>query len=259
MAVKKAPTPAAAFDPFASAPTIAGPKPKSRSKERTSVELGDDLDKLAAFKVLEKLLESEQKILRSFVEEQVIEVMAKDAFESGKKPESFDGTGTLAIASCQIAKKAKTSRLTPEIADELRALKLPIGKTVTVESRLILNPDLDQETLTYLAKLVGTDPKLKSKMVVMRQAEDSFETIAEDTIDELAKQPLDVIRRLLPKVANFSIGKFRFDGAAIEADKDSAEAVTPEAKANAIAILQDMGVLPAPAVVEVVAAKKKRA
>lgn len=248
--------PAANIDPFASAKSVGSTnKPKSRAKERSSQELGDDLDQLAAFEVLEKLLKGEKGALRERVDEKVIEIFAQEAAALGKKPDSFDGVGARAVASCQIAKKAVSSRLTPEIADELRSLNIPVGKRVFVESRLVLNPNLDQATLAHLAKLIQTDPKLKGQDIVMRQEEESYETVDEGTLDALAKQDIETIRRLLPEVANFSVCKYRFDGQAIEGDKDSGQAVTPDAKANAIAILQDMGVLPAPAVV----ASKKRA
>jgi hypothetical protein len=250
--VQSAPAPS---NPFATAPEAPKlSKPKGKGKERTSIDLGADLDKLAAFKVLEKLLEGEGKMIQAQVRDQVISLFAEQAKESGKKPESFVGTGERSIASCELRRRGSNMPLTPEVAEELKQLDIPVEKSVKVPERFIISPDLDQATLEHLAKVVASDPKLKGKTVVMRQAEEYTYVVSEATIDGLAtKASVETCKLLLEKVATFAIGKFQFDGVGIEgADKQ----VTPEAKAIALSLLQDMGVLPA---AEVVVAAKKRA
>ena len=257
MAKKSVPTlvavdPSNPFGNVAEAPKIT--KSKSKAKQRDTVDLGDKLDRLAAFKVIEKLLEGEAKLLQADVKDTVVGIFAEQAHETGKKPESFVGMGERAAASCELRRRGSNMPLTPEVAAELDALKIPYDKAVRVPERFVINPAIDQATLMHLASIVKSDPLLKDKNVVMKQAEESSSVVSDATIDALCKSTsVETCKMLLEKVATFAIGKFQFDGAAIEADKT----VTESAKAIAIGLLQQMGVLPTPEVIEVAAKKRK--
>lgn len=240
------------FGIVAEAPKTA--KPKAKGKEREQVELGSKLDKLAAFKVIEKLLEDEGKLIQNEVKEEVITLFAEKAHESGKKPESFVGLGERAQASCELRRRGSNMPISPEVADELTQLGIPFEKNIKVPERFVINPALDQETLMHLGKLVQNDPLLKGKNVVMKQAEEHTQVVSEETIEALAKNTsVETCKMLLEKVATFAIGKFNFDGCAIE---DGDKHVTENAKAIAISLLQEMGVLPQAAIIE---KSKKRA
>lgn len=235
------------LNPFEDAPVIAktNSPSKKKGKERPCVELGDKLDKLAAFKVLEKLLENEAAILNAEVREEVIGKFASDAHEIGRKPDSFVGVGSRSRASCEIRKRGSNMPLSPEVVEQLEQLGIPYSKQVKVEERFVLNPALDQATLGYLAEVIKKDPKLKGKQIIMKQNEEYINTVSDDTIDQMAKKvSVDTMRVLLEKVATFAIGKYSFDGNNIE---DGDKQVTTEAKSIALSILQEMGVLPAPA------------
>lgn len=243
------------INPFASAPEAPKvAKPSKAKRERVAVELGDKLDRLAAFKVFHKLIDGEAKILEAEVREDVIARFAETACSTKSRPESFIGTGERATASCEIRRRGSNMPISDEVRADLDHLGIPYDTLDKVPERFIINPEIDQDTLAHLAKIVQTDPKLKGKTIVMKQSQEATHVVSEATIDGLASVTTpETCKALLEKVATFAIGKFNFDGAAIEGgDKN----VTPEAKAIALSLLQEMGVLPSPEIVKVAAKKR---
>lgn len=227
---------------------------KSKAAPRKEINLGSDFDTLAAFKVFEKLLEQEGKRLRDEKKQDVIEIFTKAAIKYGKKPESFVGTGEVSSASCEIRKRGKNMPLDPEVAELLKDMGIPINETIKVEERIILNPELDQKSLVRLSELIKKDKLLSKEQIMLPQGKEFTYTVADSTIDMLAKKDLETFQTYIEQVAVFAIGKFKLEGEGIESGVKEEKAVTPEAKAMAIAILQDVGVLPAP----VPTPKKKR-
>lgn len=246
-AIVQVPAPGVAgvgFNPFADAETlatVASPK-KSSSKNRDEVEI-DGLDKLAAFKVLEKVLESEASLVEAAVRSEVVEKYIEGMMESGRKPDSFLGTGDTSSASCEIRRRGSNMPLDDDTVKSLTAKGIPVDKKVKVPQRYVLNPEASQDALVKLAALVKKDPEL-SNIIKIQPEEYSFVT-NEATIEMLAKsQDRQLISDMVERVATFAVGKFKIDGAEIEQKSDGAKSVTPAAKAQAIAILQKMGVLP---------------
>lgn len=241
-------------DLFNNAPTVAPiTKPKSKKgTEREEVEL-TGLDKLAAFKVLEKVLEQESAGEAARIREEVVSIFVQRSIDLGKKPDSFVGVGVSSAASCEIRRRGSNMPLDADTAATLEAKGLGacVNKTVKVPERLILNPDLPQDALARLATLVKSDPVLKSQVVVMKQPEEFAYTVSESALDLLAKSgDEEIVAGMIERMATFAVGKFKLDGEAIEAKVGEGEAkqslVTPRAKKKAIEILVAMGVLPAP-------------
>jgi hypothetical protein len=246
-----------ALDLFNNAPTVEKvEKKKTSKKEREEVEI-NDLDKLASFKVLEKVLEEESSGLQARIREEVVNFFAERMSETGQKPDSFVGIGEYATASCEIRRRGSNMPLDPETVERLigAGLESCINRNVKVPERLILNPNLSQDSLVRLAELVKNDSVLKNEVVVMRQEEEFNFSVSESGLDLIAKsRNAELILSVLEKMATFAIGKFKIDGESIEQGKDDDKCVTPNAKKRAIEALISFGVLPQP---EVVAVKKR--
>jgi hypothetical protein len=245
---------------FGNVPTVAKVnKPAAKAgKDREEVELGPELDSLAAFKVMEKVLGEEGGLLQKAVRNRVVEMFRERMIKDGKKPDNFLGVGERSSASCEIRRRGSDIPLDADTAAALESKGIPVDKKVKVPERLILNPELDQTTLMRLAELVKKDPVLKNQVVVMRQEEEYNYIVAESTMDMLAKSgDLELVQQMLEKLATFAVGKFKLDGLDIEAGEKEKKKVTPEAKAAALQILQDMGVLPAPEAPALPAPKKR--
>ena len=246
-------------NPFADAPVMAPiiKAAKSKAKKREEVEIGPMLDKLAAFKVVETMLEAEAKLLRKQVDEITEHEFISQMIESGKKPESFIGVGERAQAMCGFSKKASNVALSAEIIERFDALQIPYEKDVKVPARLVINPDLDQALLQHLAELVKKDPRFKGETVVMMQVEEVKYVVSEDTIATLAGKSEEVVSELFRSVGTLTVSKFKFDDAEITSKHGDVTMPTEDAKAVAISLLQDMGVLPKPEVVELKRKAKK--
>jgi hypothetical protein len=246
-----------ALDLFNNAPTVEKvEKKKAGKKEREEVEI-DDLDKLASFKVLEKVLEQEAKGLQARIREEVVNFFAERMAETGQTLSSFVGIDDCSTASCEIRRKGSNMPLDPETVERLigAGLESCINRNVKVPERLILNPNLSQDSLVRLAELVKNDAVLKNEVVVMRQEEEFTCVVSESGLDLIAKsRNAELILSVIEKMATFAIGKFKIDGESIEQGKDDDKCVTPNAKKRAIESLISFGVLPQP---EVVAVKKK--
>jgi len=246
-----------AIDLFNNAPTVEKvEKKKAGKKEREEVEI-DELDKLASFKILEKVLEEESSGLQARVRQTVIDFFAERMAETGSKPDSFVGVGEYAHASCEMRRRGSNMPLDPETVERLinAGLESCINRNVKVPERLILNPNLPQESLVRLAELVKSDAQLKNEVVVMRQEEEFNFSVSESGLDMIAKsRDGELILSVLEKMATFAIGKFKIDGESIEQGKDDDKCITPNAKKRAIEALISFGVLPQP---EVVTVKKK--
>jgi hypothetical protein len=237
------------FNPFASAPKVApvSTPAKKGAKAREEVEI-DGMDKLAAFKVLEKTLENEAGLIEQAVRDEVIEEYVSSMVETGKKPDSFVGIGDISSASCEIRRRGSNMPISPETAQALTERGIPVDKKVRVPERLVLNPEMSQEHLIRLAELVKKDPVLSKETVVMAQAEEFSYVTSESTLDMLAKtKDAGLIRQFLSQLATFAVGKFKIEGVEIESSEKNAEgekikSVTPAAKAKAIEILKKMGI-----------------
>ena len=233
---------------FASAPVVG--KPSKKKGDREEFDLGDNLDLLASFAVLEKLLKSEAELVKAGIKEAVITHFADEGKAHAKKPDSFVGVGDRSTASCELRRNGSNRPLTPDVLELLDKYGVEYGENEIIPARFVFNPDLDQVTLEHLSKIITTDPVLKDKNIVMRQEEKKTYIVEDKTLDQVAKLPVADQKLLLEKVATIAIGKFTLDDAKIEDNKT----VTVDAKATAISILQGIGVLPKP---EVVATKQR--
>lgn len=230
-------------NPFGSAKVLAptAPAKKSKSKSRDEYEI-TDLDKDAAFQVVKKVLEDEGAIIheqcRAEAQERYIELM----IEMGRKPDSFVGEGERSKASCEMRKRASNLPVDPETVAKLQARGISVEKKVKVQKLYAFNPELSQEKLMEIGEVLA---KAGFGDVVVQQPEESIFVTTDATLDELARTgDRDFIREFVEKVSTISVGKFTIDGNPIEAGKGAEKAVTPEAKAAAIEILQKLGVLP---------------
>lgn len=242
-----------AADPFGAVPTTApiSPTKKGKGKEREAVEI-ENLDTLASFKVLEKVLEQEAGLIEANVRQLVIDRYVEAMAENGKKPDSFVGVGEHSSASCEIRRRGSNMPLDEETALALQGRGISVEKKVKVPSRFVINPEIPQDALQRLAELVKTDPVLSQHTVVMKQPEEYTWTTSETTLDALAQtKDAEFILDQLERLATFAVGKFKIDGVDIEAatgqtdeEGHKIKAVTPGAKARAIKHLTRIGVLP---------------
>ena len=199
------------------------------------------------------MIEGEAGILEAECRDIVIDEFVDQAMESGKKPDSFVGVGIRATTSCEIRRRGSNQPLSAEVLALMDEHKIPYDKKEKVPARFVINPDLDQATLQKLAQLLETHKDFKNEVVVMQQEEEFDCVVSDATIEAVAQlEDRDLCRGLMERIATFAIGKHQFDGASIVAD----DAVTPQSKAIAIAMLQDIGVLPKPEIVESVRKRK---
>lgn len=245
-----------AFNPFASAPKLepTSSKPKAKGKKaRDEFEI-ENLDKDAAFSVLEAVLKAEGDLVHEQVRQDSIEHYVDLMIEQGKKPDSWVGVGEFASASCEIRRRGSNMPIDEETAMALQSKGIPVDKKVRVPERLVLNPEFQndpskQHLLQRLADIVAKDPVLSKETIVLNQPEEFSYITSEASLDVLAKTgDRGLIRQFVERLATFAVGKYKFDGMPIESSEKTGDgkvkSVTPEAKAKAIEILQKIGVLP---------------
>jgi hypothetical protein len=195
----------------------AAPKAKAPAKSgktvREEIELGIDLDYIAAAGVVMKALEGVSKTLRAEMIGAITGIFAEKMIKTRSKPEAFIGVGGEAKAYIGVTRKGSNRPLDPETVDRLDAMGVPMTKVEKMPDRLIINPDLlnDQETLKVLADLIADHPKLKDVPVILHQEGESGHVTNDETLPALARLVADETEAadLLTRVAGFTIGKFQ--------------------------------------------------
>jgi len=199
---------------FGSVAVVTPQKRSTGKKEREEVDLGPDLDYLAALMVCGKAIAETAEQMQNALKHRVLDRFAGTMNQTKKRPESFVGSSGRATASCELRRASSASKLTEETVERLTRLGVPCDRKETVPARLVLNPAivLDQRVLGIVAETLRNEPRLDGVTVVMKQEAEFYHAVAEDTIEVLASKAQDdnslELRQLLEKVATVVIGKF---------------------------------------------------
>lgn len=225
-------TPAAPVNPFLDAPkvaTVTSIDAKKKGKRRDEVEI-EGLKKVAALKMVADSIKNEADLRAEQVKAQVVEHYVDLMVESGRKPDSFVGVEDNASASCEIRKRGSNLSISEETAQKLVAVGVSVEKKVKVEQRLVLNPNLGNDELVKIKKVLDSNAETKNMQIVMVQPEEFTYVTTDTTLDELAAlRKRELIAELVEAVATFAVGKYKIDSA--------------DPKADALAILKQLGVL----------------
>lgn len=221
---------------FEGAPTIAPKKASASSKERAIVEF-EGFDLLAALGIVEKAIESVKKQTMAAIKELATDYLVSQMLEIKTKPDSFTARGELATGLVSLRKRGSHLRVADEAAEALLAKGVPMEVIESVPERLVINPEIleDQEALQALAEAIKGNPKLESKVVIMKQQGETHYAVNDDTIPTLARtaQSETEIRDVIGKLSSVSVSRF-----VIGDDKDSSVQ-----KKKALEILFGMGIL----------------
>jgi hypothetical protein len=210
------PTTANALDSLLDTPSLAPSiKAKTKGKKaRQEVELGGDFDLLAGLSIVLDAVKSVQTQLKGDMTQRMADWYTEKMLEIKTKPDSITIKGELATALGSLRKRGSNLKVSPEIAEELIAMGVPIDEAETVSERYVINPEIekDQAVLQAVAEAIKGHPKLEGVTVIMKQQKESHYAVSEDTIPTLARLCEDQakLRLLIEKVATFSLGRFKF-------------------------------------------------
>jgi len=216
---------AAAIDLFAPVgPTaVVAEKKGKKSKDKEEVELGVDLDVYAALKVLTDNLATLAATYEENVKNNVIGIFTKSIIETGKRPESFRGTGKVSEASCEIRNKASNYDLGDETVKVLTDNNIPFEQITEQEEVYAFNPAVlaDPAVRDALNRAIQNDPVLKGKSIVVHHPAKVRRVVADNTIAEIAKvkDPAQA-ESILRRVCNFAVGKCKLGENTMEAALD---------------------------------------
>ena len=253
-------TAAAAAAAAAASPDLFGTAPSAAPTTKTGggggggrdqIAFGADLDRLAAFKVLIDALEGPAKQLQEQLRIKSYELYATRAKGYGKHPSSFLATGKKSTASVEMRRRGSNMPINdPEVKNELTKFGIPLQENVKVLERFVFNAEFlqDEKIRNAISAAFSSHPTLApiASQIIQKQ-EKEFNWVTTEMTLEVAAQKLteDDYARLVPYLSTLAIGKFHINGAPIVSKiKGEESVVTPEAKAIAIEMLQEMGVLP---------------
>ncbi|MBI4664571.1 MAG: hypothetical protein HY735_37745, partial [Verrucomicrobia bacterium] len=141
----------------------AQPEKKGSRPERERVELGEDLDHLAALSLVSKALADVAKVIGTEQKQKMLMEFAKRMFQYKTRPESFVGFGPRSEGYVQLSRKGSNAPLDELTVKRIDELKVPYDKHETVPARLVINPEVlaDQKLLKALADAVKNAPGLQ--------------------------------------------------------------------------------------------------
>ena len=222
---------------FEGAPTIAPKKKASSSTKDRAIVMFEGFDRLAALGIVEKAIEAVKKQAMAAAKELATDYLVSQMLEVKTKPDSFTARGELASGLVSLRKRGSHLRVAPDAAEALLEKGVPMDILESVPERLVINPEIleDQECLQALAEAIKGNPKLESKVVIMKQEAEKHYAVSEDTIPTLARTAPDedFIRNFIGKLSSVSVSRFIMDG-----EKDSVVQ-----KKKALEILFDRGIL----------------
>lgn len=163
-------------DMFATAPTVqAAPKAKGK-KARPELNIGTNLDVLAAADAIAKTLKGVQEAYGTMVKSTMTEHFAKEGTMLGRRPENVRGIGNTSDASLELRKRDERRVLSTEEAEALEAAGVKIEEKVTQEERFYFNDavladEAMREKISKALSLIdfgGESPILKQEKVVSK-------------------------------------------------------------------------------------------
>lgn len=163
-------------DMFATAPTVqAAPKAKGK-KAKPELNIGTNLDVLAAADAIAKTLKGVQEAYGTMVKSTMTEHFAKEGTMLGRRPENVRGIGNTSDASLELRKRDERRVLSTEEAEALEAAGVKIEEKVTQEERFYFNDavladEAMREKISKALSLIdfgGESPILKQEKVVSK-------------------------------------------------------------------------------------------
>lgn len=163
-------------DMFAAAPTVqATPKAKSK-KAKPELNIGNNLDVLAAADAIAKTLKGVQEAYGTMVKSTMTEHFASQGTTLGRRPENVRGIGNTSDASLELRKRDERRVLSTEEAEALESAGVKVEEKVTQEERFyfndaILSDPALREKISQALGLIdfgGQSPILKQEKVVSK-------------------------------------------------------------------------------------------
>lgn len=218
---------------------------KSKAKDRDEISIGADLDRLAAFEVLMDSIAGCAKQLKEELVSRGYKIYADRAHDTKEHPESFVGTGEVSAASFEMRRAGW--KLAEEVVKMCREHNLSVIEEVIVPERYVFNSELlaDPDIRKAVGEAISSHPKLKDQKLIQKQAQEVVYKTSKEILEQAAaKLSVEEYMTVVPKITSFAVGKFKLGGQAVTVGRGDEAQVTPDAKAMAVEMLQDMGVLP---------------
>lgn len=198
---------------FDSAPVVvvksAAAEKEAKNKTR-EVALGDKLDYLAAINALTDSLAAVKEVYYKEVTAEMADSFTDEAMKIQKRPTNFRGIGNESEASCELRKRASTSKLSDEEVAILKEHNIKYDEAIVsegIDEQFFFNPALleDKTIAGLISKKLSEIPELAGKQVIMKQAKREKTTkniVAEESFDQIAKlQDRTLVKQLLSIVS----------------------------------------------------------
>lgn len=219
-------------------------------KNHTKVEIGAELDDLAALRLLEKALKGVSDQIGSAVKTQVAAIFGREMFQTKRKPDTLIGFGERALAYLIPSKKSTASNLDEQTLGILEELGAPVEVLESQPERIILNPRLvdDPVLLELVSEVLQSDKRTRHLDIFQKQPSRSKTVVTEETISVAAKnvQSEEEAADLIGRLMTISVGRFKLDG-----ETDSAKVIQ-----SALEIVGKIGILGKPKATKKATVKK---
>lgn len=174
-------------------PEVTDKKKKGKSeKERIELNLGKDLDVLAAGKELVKLLQEKMKSAQESIQDKIIDATVKHMLKNGEHPGAMTGIGPNSEAGIQVRKRKSSSPLNSDQVDLLEELDIPVETKIAREESFVINPEILQDkklrdaVSKALAPLTKKGELLHKKDIFLRKPEESTQVISDESLEAIA-------------------------------------------------------------------------
>lgn len=190
--------------------------PKEKNKEKETIEIGEELDKLSAIREVINQLKSVETDYLKTVHFRVLNKFINKTIKCRKRPDNFRGLGIISEASCELKVRAYTSALTEQDIITLNEYGIEYSDKVVTEAvpeQYYFNPKLmvDPVIANKISKALEAIPELKNKDILFHQeareevtvpvaTSESFESVA-NKIDTLSRGDLRTIYSIIATLA----------------------------------------------------------
>lgn len=199
---------------FSAAKVVDAPKPPKKKGEKDTVNIGQDLDIVAAIDALVNSLKSVREIHYNNTTKKMVDHFVQDTMINQKRPENFKGVGEESEASCELRKRSSRSVLSESEVEFLDKHNITYGKEVTspaTEEKFFFNPELvaDSKLATKISKALLSIPELRNMDVLLKEEareEVSSPVVSDESFDDAAKiTDEDTLRQIFGVIGTTAI------------------------------------------------------
>lgn len=202
-------------------------KPKRVKKDtKPQVELGMDLDVLAAADALVKTLKTTQETYGTKVKQGVTEHFVKEGMLLKRRPENVRGLGLKSSASLEMRKRDERRVLTEDEVALLTRVNVRMKEVVVQEEAFIINPQLmnNPKHKDKIAQALGL-LDFDGESVLVKQERITAMVVTEESLDDaFANAQTPEEERELISVVSTLAAKPTFNGSLMEAAQVLVEA-----------------------------------